>query len=124
MDLTVISPIEEVGLNEPILKKHVGLIHCENKLSLLQRKICNILLFNALDKMQDEIHQISIKQLCTLIDYKSNDVSLIKKSLKRLMSTIMEWNLLDNKKFISDKKDISSENYWLECKLIISRCFF
>ena len=32
----------------PILNKHIGLIHCEGRLTLLQRKICNILLFNAL----------------------------------------------------------------------------
>lgn len=34
-----------------MLNKHIGLIHCEGKLSLLQRKICNILLFNALSEI-------------------------------------------------------------------------
>ena len=37
-----------------ILKKHVGLIHCENKLTLIQRKICNVLLYNGLDKIDEE----------------------------------------------------------------------
>jgi hypothetical protein len=88
---------------EPILKKHVGLIHCENKLSFLQRKICNILLFNALDGIEiKDIHQISLKQLCSLIGYKSNDTNSIKKSIKGLISTVIEWNLLDDSKFLNE----------------------
>ena len=51
------------------LKKHVGLIHCENKLTLIQRKICNILLFNALDTINDNFivttfNIIQSKELC------------------------------------------------------------
>src|SRR5580700_9651837 len=85
-----------------ILKKHVGLIHCENKLTLIQRKICNILLFNALEKIKEEdIHQISLRQLCSLAGYNSNDINLIKKSLKTLMSVVIEWNLLDDNKFLN-----------------------
>jgi len=62
------------------LKKHVGLIHCENKLTLMQRKICNILLFNALDKINDlDIHEIPIRQLCSLVGYNSNDSKQILK---------------------------------------------
>jgi hypothetical protein len=85
------------------LKKHVGLIHCENKLTLIQRKICNILLFNALDKMNDqEIHEISLRQLCSLVGYNSNDSKLIKESIKSLISVVMEWNLLEDSKFLNE----------------------
>lgn len=85
------------------LKKHVGLIHCENKLTLIQRKICNILLFNALDKINDqEIHEISLRQLCSLVGYNSNDSKLIKESIKSLISVVMEWNLLEDTKFINE----------------------
>src|ERR1700733_6048513 len=85
------------------LKKHVSLIHCENKLTLMQRKICNILLFNALDKINEQdIHEISLKQLCSLVGYNSNDIKLIKKALKGLISVVMEWNLLDDNKFINE----------------------
>lgn len=87
----------------PILKKHVGLIHCENKLTFLQRKISNVFLYNALDKIhKEEIHQIPLKSLCSLIGYRSNDTNLIKKSIKTLISTIMEWNLLDDSKFLNE----------------------
>ncbi|HLB41646.1 MAG TPA: replication initiation protein [Gammaproteobacteria bacterium] len=86
-----------------ILKKHVGLIHCENKLTLMQRKICNILLFNALDKIDDQdIHEISQRQLCSLIGYNSNDVKLIKQAIKSLIAVVMEWNLLEDNKFLHE----------------------
>lgn len=84
------------------LKKHVGLIHCENKLSLMQRKICNILLFNALDNINEEdIHQITLRQLCSLIGYNSHDSRLIKEAIKSLISVVMEWNLLEDSKFLN-----------------------
>src|SRR6516162_6045569 len=87
-----------------VLKKHVGLIHCENKLTLIQRKICNILLFNALDKINDQdIYEISIRKLCSLIGYNSNDSKKIKESVKTLISTVMEWNLLEDSKFLNEK---------------------
>ena len=103
MEKIVNNPSNLSDKNKLILKKHVGLIHCENKLSLLQRKICNILLFNALDKISDDVYSITIRKLSTLIGYNSNDISLLKQSLKRLMSIVMEWNLLDDTKFINDK---------------------
>lgn len=85
------------------LKKHVGLIHCENKLTLIQRKICNILLFNALDKINElETHEIPLRQLCSLVGYNSNDSKLIKESIKSLMSVVMEWNLLEDSKFLNE----------------------
>lgn len=85
------------------LKKHVGLIHCENKLTLIQRKICNILLFNALDKINDqEIHEIQLKHLCSLVGYNSNDTKLIKDAIKSLISTVLEWNLLEDNKFLNE----------------------
>lgn len=79
------------------LKKHVGTIQSSNPLSLVQRKISNALLFKAyplLDK-QDE-HQIDIKSLCQIIGYDSNDHQLIKSALKKLLTTVIEWNLLHN----------------------------
>jgi plasmid replication initiation protein len=90
--------------SEITLKKHVGLIHCENKLSLIQRKICNILLFNALEKINEQdIHVIALRQLCSLVGYNSNDSKLIKESIKSLISVVMEWNLLEDSKFLNEE---------------------
>src|SRR5690242_3823941 len=93
----------EKNNSDMFLKKHVGLIHCENKLTLIQRKICNILLFNALDKINEQdIHEISLRQLCSLVCYNSNDSKLIKESIKSLISVVMEWNLLEDSKFLKE----------------------
>lgn len=88
------------------LKKHVGAIHSSNKLTLLQRKIANALLYNAYDHLlkQDE-HRIHIKILCELVGYDSNDYKTIKKALVALISTVIEWNLVD-------KDRLDSEGVW------------
>src|SRR3990167_7227073 len=78
------------------LKKHVGAIHSSNKLSLLQRKIANALLFNAYDDLlEKEEYEIHIGTLCKLIGYDSNDHKTIKKGLVNLLATVIEWNLVD-----------------------------
>lgn len=81
------------------LKKHVALIHSTNKLSLLERKIANALLYNAYESLltQNE-HYIHIPSLCKLIGYNSKDYKTIKQSLLSLISTVLEWNLIDKEK--------------------------
>ncbi len=80
------------------LKKHAATIHCSNTLSLLQRKISNALLYHAYQELmlKDE-HEITVKQLCRLIGYQGNNHAAIKDALKSLISTIIEWNLIDDK---------------------------
>lgn len=78
------------------LKKHVAVVHSSNRLTLLQRKIANALLFNAYaDLMVKDEHEIHIGSLCRLIGYNSNDHKTIKKALVNLLSTVLEWNLVD-----------------------------
>lgn len=78
------------------LKKHVAVIHSSNKLTLLQRKIANALLFNAYKELQEkEEHTIHIGKLCEIIGYDSNDHKSIKRALINLISTVLEWNLVD-----------------------------
>lgn len=101
------------------LKKHVGLIHCENKLSLIQRKICNILLFNALDKINDQdTYEIPIKKLCSLVGYNSNDSKQIKDSVKVLISTVMEWNLLEDNKYLNENDYQEEDVVWNASSLL------
>ena len=78
------------------LKKHAASIHSSGKLTLLQRKIANVLLYHAYSKLldQDE-HCIHIETLCSLIGYNSHDYKTIKTALKKLISTVVEWNLVD-----------------------------
>ena len=80
------------------LKKHAATIHCSNALSLLQRKISNALLFHAYKElMQKEEHEITLKQLCHLIGYQGHNHAAIREAMKGLISTVIEWNLIDDK---------------------------
>lgn len=81
------------------LKKHIGAIHSSNKLTLVQRKIANALLYNAYDNLlkQDQ-HIIHVKVLCDLIGYNSRDQKPIKNSLVSLISTVIQWNVVDKNK--------------------------
>lgn len=94
------------------LKKHVAAIHSNNKLSLLQRKIANALLFNAYEELLNkEEHEIHIPSLCKLIGYDSHDHKTIKRSLVNLLSTVIEWNLVDGNK-------IDEEGIWNASSMI------
>jgi plasmid replication initiation protein len=87
------------------LKKHVAVIHSSNKLSLIQRKIANALLFNAYDELQEkDEHAIHIIKLCELIGYDSKDYKSIKRALVNLLSTVLEWNLVDGERL--DKEGV------------------
>lgn len=79
------------------VKKHVGIIHCSNKLTLLQRKLSNALLYYAYDNLLvREKHVIKVSTLSKLIGYDSHDYDSIKRAIKSLMSIVLEWNLLKN----------------------------
>lgn len=78
------------------LKKHAAAIHCSGELSLVERKLSNILLLNAYEDLIDkDVHTIPTKHLFTLMGWSgSNNVDGLKITLKNLMSTIIEFNLM------------------------------
>lgn len=78
------------------LKKHAAAIHCSGELSLVERKLSNILLLNAYDDLLNkDIHTIPTKHLFTMMGWgESNNVDGLKVTLKSLMSTIIEFNLM------------------------------
>ncbi|MBS0358904.1 MAG: replication initiation protein [Proteobacteria bacterium] len=94
------------------LKKHVATIHCSNKLGLLQRKLSNALLFYAYPYLlQREEHEITMKEICSIINYAGNNISFIKDTLKNLMTTVIEWNLVD---------DTTGEEDWTASTMLAS----
>lgn len=94
------------------LKKHVATIHSNNSLSLVQRKIANALLFNAYEHLlTKEEHAIEIKVLTKLIGYDSKDTKKIKEALVALISTVIEWNLVEGNK-------IDEEGVWNASSII------
>lgn len=94
------------------LNKHVSIIHCSNSLSLLQRKISNVLLFHAYRLLlEQEEHKISIKELCNYLGYRGGNQDAIKQALKVLISTVIEWDLTE---------DSSKEENWTASSILAS----
>lgn len=78
------------------LKKNVASIHCTNTLSLLQRKISNALLFHAYPNLKaKEEHEVSLKKLCEIIGYIGHNTDAIKIAIRKLITTLVEWNIID-----------------------------
>ena len=73
--------LQEKALNKEgqSLKKHADLILCSNPMTLIQRKIFNVLLFNAFPQIKENKQfEISLRELCKLTGYNSrNYVTLI-----------------------------------------------
>ncbi|MBL3567348.1 replication initiation protein, partial [Rhodovulum sulfidophilum] len=83
-------------LRRGAVKKHVAAIHVSGKLTLLQRKLSNVLLLNAYDTLISQSrHQIDARTLCLMIGYNSNDMETLKQSLRGLAETVAEWDMLD-----------------------------
>src|SRR5580698_2883074 len=100
-------PVTDVGLEKKAsgheLKKHAATIHCSNTFSLLQRKISNALLYHAYGELlQKEEHEISIRQLCNRIEYSGDNHGAIKDALKGLLSTVIEWNVVNDTTGVED----------------------
>jgi hypothetical protein len=84
------------SLRRGAVKKNVAAIHVSGKLTLLQRKLSNVLLLNAYDTlMSQQVHQIDARTLCMMIGYNSNDMDTLKQSLRGLAETVAEWDMLD-----------------------------
>lgn len=80
------------------VKKHVAAIHVSGKLSLLQRKLSNVLLLNAYDMLGERaVFQIDARTLAMMVGYNSNDTETLKASLRGLAETIAEWDMLDER---------------------------
>ena len=97
--MDVISKDQLSGaLRRGAVKKHVAAIHVSGKLTLLQRKLSNVLLLNAYDTLVSRSrHQIDARTLCMMIGYNSNDMDTLKQSLRGLAETVAEWDMLDEK---------------------------
>lgn len=79
------------------LKKHVGAIHVSGKLSLLKRKIANVLLLNAYHELTDvDEHRIGIQELADIAGFNSKDFELLKDAFRDLAKTTVEWNILSD----------------------------
>lgn len=90
------SALKKHSKDNKILKKHVAAIHIGAKLSLLQRKLVNALLYNAYDQLLTaQEHHISAAVLCEMIGFDSKNIGYLKGALKGLMETVVEFDVLE-----------------------------
>lgn len=89
---------------EKVLRKHVSIIHAYSKMSVLQRKIINVLLYEAIDKKKylnigSSVIEcsLSFSLFSKLINFKSNNSQYLKEAIDGLASLKIEWNLLKDK---------------------------
>lgn len=77
------------------LKKHVATVHVSGELSLLERKIVNVLLLNAYDDLLTrKTHKIPVGILSTMLGFDSKNTDALKKALLKVMSTPVSFDLL------------------------------
>ncbi len=82
------------------LRKHVAAIHTSGELSLLERKMANVLLLNAYDDLiTKRTHKISVKILTSMLGWdESNNIEKLKIALKKLTATSITFNLMEDGK--------------------------
>jgi plasmid replication initiation protein len=81
-----------------MVKKHVAAIHCSNKLSLLERRASNALLFHALPALEKTLsHKIRIAELKVLLGFNSRNHAQLKRAIIRLTEVTVRWNLCGDK---------------------------
>jgi hypothetical protein len=85
------------ALRRESVKKNVAAIHVSGKLTLLQRKLSNVLLLNAYDGLlSNRSHAVDARTLCVMIGYNSNDMDTLKDALRALVETTAEWDMLND----------------------------
>ena len=78
------------------VKKNVSAIHMSANFTLLQRKLVNALLFNAADTLLTrDSHTINVQLLSAFIGFDSKNVGYLKNSLKGMVETAVEWDILE-----------------------------
>lgn len=77
------------------VKKSTSIIHISNKdMSLLQRKIYNILLWNACNQLlEQDIFYIDIAQLIAVSGKNTRNFRHIYESIERLQTTLVQWDM-------------------------------
>lgn len=79
------------------VKKNVSTIHINARLTLTQRKLVNALLYNAYEGLlSEDTHSISVPLLSEMIGFDSRNQAHLRKALKGLTETSVEWDILED----------------------------
>jgi Initiator Replication protein len=87
--------LKPAALQPTELRKHVATVHVSGELSLLGRKIVNVLLLNAFDELlTKKRHSLPVGILCTMLGFDSKNHDALKRALLKVMSTPVSFDLL------------------------------
>lgn len=79
-----------------LLTKGFEYVHVSNNLSLVQRKMVNILLHNAYQNLLTaEEHRIHLSVLLELLGVQRNNIEYVKAAFRALLSIQLEWSILE-----------------------------
>ena len=74
-------------------------IQIESKITLLQRRMWNVLLANAYNELPDkETHHVSVSELAEKIGFESTNRVYLKETLEALVNFTVKWNVLEKDK--------------------------
>ena len=92
--------IKKLKDSEQCLKKHVATIHINGVLSLVERKLANVLLLNAYDDLLvKQTHTLPITHLLAMMGWEeSNNIGRLQDAIKKLAGTPVEFNLMNDGK--------------------------
>lgn len=81
------------------VKKHVAAIHTSGELTFLERKLVNVLLLNAYDRLLTQVtHTIPVAILCEMLGWEeSNNIDRLKAALVSIQKTVLQYDLLNKK---------------------------
>src|SRR3990167_3644070 len=90
---------------EKVVRKHVAIIHAYSMMSVMQRKIVNVLLYEAHHAADKHSESVSVAVECRMpisalskeIQFNSNNIQYLKESIDGLASLKIEWNLLKDR---------------------------
>ena len=77
-----------------VLHKHVNaiaLMPVATSITVLARRIYNVLLVLAMEQGDREEYVAPLREIVELSDYNSGNIELLKKTLRQLVSTVVEW---------------------------------
>lgn len=90
-------------IENKLLKKHADLILCSNPMSLIQRKIFNVLLYKALPSMKSAVwFEMPLRELCDSIGYTSRNYVPLVNAIETITQLAIRWRIIDSKTKLDD----------------------
>ena len=84
---------------EPFVIKHSAAVHISSEITRVQRATWNVLLHNAYRELPNkERHSIRMDDLLDRLGMKTRNVEFVKETLRALVQTSVEWNVLGKDK--------------------------